>query len=163
MWKHPWIKQNQNLRRLLPGLTRLMRKLTKKWYLMIDLSKQSRPRSKVIVWSGSTLFAFPSFIIHVDCFSLPDLVDRMSDVKTSLDKTESDSAEIAARADQINEKVDKEMIPKIRELQKIHSGDFEDIHVSSELWHTVFLFDQNVWKEWIKASIISRNSTEISW
>ena len=57
----------------------------------------------------------------------------MSDVKTSTDKTESDSAEIAARADQINEKVDKEMMPKIEELQKIHSGDFEDIRGTSKL------------------------------
>ena len=70
---------------------------------------------------------------------ISDLVDRMSDVKTSTDKTESDAAEIAARADQINEKVDKEMIPKIKELQKIHSGDFEDIHVTSKLCSPLFV------------------------
>ena len=69
---------------------------------------------------------------YLCAFFLLDLVDRMSNVKTSTDKTESDSAEIAARADQINEKVDKEMMPKIEELQKIHSGDFEDIRGTSK-------------------------------
>ena len=59
-----------------------------------------------------------------------DLVDRMSDVKTSLDDTVIKSADSVDRADQISEKVDKEMMPKIRELQEIHSADFEDIDIT---------------------------------
>ena len=59
-----------------------------------------------------------------------DLVDRISNVRKSVDKTEAECDQISDRADQINEKVDKEMMPKITELQKIHSQDFEDIRVT---------------------------------
>ena len=51
-------------------------------------------------------------------------------MRKSVDKTEAECDQITDRADQINEKVDKEMMPKITELQKIHSQDFEDIHVT---------------------------------
>ena len=59
-------------------------------------------------------------------------------MKKSIYSTETEAAEISARADQINEKVDKEMMPKITDLQKIHSEDFEDIRLTCKSIVTLF-------------------------
>ena len=49
----------------------------------------------------------------ISIFSDLDLVDRISNVRKSVDKTEAECDQITDRADQINEKVDKEMMPRI--------------------------------------------------
>ena len=76
----------------------------------------------------------------VNIFSLtlflyfPDLVDRLSEVKKSIDDSDSTAKRVNDRTEKMVDKVNNEMMPKLRELQAIHEDRYEDVFVTCKLF-----------------------------
>ena len=61
------------------------------------------------------------------------MVDRISDVKNSIDDTNKVSDRVTDRSRDMVDKVNNEMMPKLNELQNIVGDKFEDIYVSRKI------------------------------
>jgi len=61
-----------------------------------------------------------------------DIVDRVSDVTNTVNDAERTANQVTAATDEIVDRVNNEMMPKLQELQGIVGGNFDDIYDKGE-------------------------------